>query len=171
MSWLDVIHPGVQSSVQDSGRRGYRHHGLAAGGALDLVSYAWANKLLDNPRDAACLEIMLGGFCAIAHGSLQIAVTGARTSVTVNGEPVELWRTLNLNDGDELTISHSAHNRLIYLAVAGGLDSPEQFGSRTVVVRDKLAGRGPIKRGDNLVPREAQRKVSTREVPAHQRPD
>lgn len=63
MKWLEVIHPGgVQSTVQDSGRRGgYRHHGLAAGGALDLVSYAWANKLLNNPRHAACLEIMLGG--------------------------------------------------------------------------------------------------------------
>ena len=41
MSWLEVIHPGVQSSVQDSGRRGYRHHGLAAGGALDLISFTY----------------------------------------------------------------------------------------------------------------------------------
>lgn len=171
MSWLEVIHPGVQSSVQDSGRRGYRHHGLAAGGALDLISFTWANKLLDNPRHAGCLEIMLGGFRAIAHGSLRIAITGARTSVTVTGEPVEMWRTLNLNDGDELAISHSAHNRLIYLAVAGGLDSPQQFGSHTVVVREKLEGRGPIKAGDKLVPREPQRKVPSREVPAHQRSD
>ena len=117
MSWLEVIHPGVQSSVQDSGRRGYRHHGLAAGGALDLISFTWANKLLDNPRHAGCLEIMLGGFRAIAHGALQIAITGARTSVTVNGEPLELWRTFNLNDGDELigvAITHGDDDIMLF---------------------------------------------------------
>ena len=171
MSFLEVVRPGAQSTVQDSGRRGYRHHGLAAGGALDLISYCWANKLLDNPRNAACLEIVLGGFHGIARGSLQIAITGAATSVTINGQPVDQWQTLNLNDGDELAIGHSGRHRLIYLALAGGLDSPEQFGSRSVVVREKLDGRGPVQAGDRLAPLQPRQQVPERTVPDHHRPD
>ena len=171
MSFLEVVRPGVQSTIQDSGRRGYRHHGLAAGGALDLISYTWANKLLDNPRNAACLEIVMGGFHGIARGSLQIAITGAATCVTINGQPVEQWQTLNLNDGDELAIDHSKHHRLVYLVMAGGLDSPEQFGSRSVVVREKLEGMVPVKAGDRLMPLQPERKVPERKVPDQQRPD
>lgn len=171
MSFLEVVRPGVQSTFQDSGRRGYRHHGLAAGGALDLISYTWANKLLDNPRNAACLEIVMGGFHGIARGSLQIAITGAATCVTINGQPVEQWQTLNLNDGDELAIDHSKHHRLVYLAMAGGLDSPEQFGSRSVVVREKLEGLVPVKAGDRLMPLQPERQVPERKVPDQHRPD
>jgi biotin-dependent carboxylase-like uncharacterized protein len=171
MSFLEVVRPGVQSTIQDSGRRGYRHHGLAAGGALDLISYTWANKLLDNPRNAACLEIVLGGFRAIAHGALQVALTGARTRVTVNRQTVDLWQTLNLNDGDELTIDLSTHHRLVYLAMVGGLDAPEQFGSHSVVVREKLEGQGPVQAGDRLIPLQPKRQVPERKVPDYQRPD
>ena len=171
MSFLEVVRPGVQSTIQDSGRRGCRHHGLAAGGALDLISYTWANKLLDNPRNAACLEIVMGGFHGIARGSLQIAITGAATCVTINGHPVEQWQTLNLNDGEELAIDHSKHHRLVYLAMAGGLDSPEQFGSRSVVVREKLEGLVPVKAGDRLIPLQPERQVPERKVPDQHRPD
>ncbi|MGP9831299.1 biotin-dependent carboxyltransferase family protein [Marinobacter sp. NSM] len=171
MNFLEVVRPGVRSTIQDSGRRGYRHHGLTAGGALDLISYTWANKLLDNPRNAACLEIVMGGFHGIARGSLQIAITGAATCVTINGQPVEQWQTLNLNDGDELAIDHSKHHRLVYLAMAGGLDSPEQFGSRSVVVREKLEGLVPVKAGDRLMPLQPERQVPERKVPDQQRPD
>lgn len=169
MSGLDVVSPGLLSTVQDGGRQGYRHHGLAQGGAMDLRSYAWANKLLDNPRNAACLEITLGGFKGIAQGNLQIALTGAEAPVRVNGRPMPLWQTLNLTDGDELVIGHSTIHRLIYLAVAGGLDAPEYFGSRSVVVREHLADHGPVEPGDRLVALEKGHQQPIRSVPPQNR--
>ncbi|GGC71889.1 biotin-dependent carboxyltransferase family protein [Marinobacter halophilus] len=170
MSWLDVISPGVQSTVQDAGRQGYRHHGLAGGGALDIRSYTWANKLLDNPRNAACLEIILGGFHGVARGQLQIALTGAEAPVAINGNPVQLWQTLNLNDGDELTIGHSTTHRLIYLAVAGGLDTPLCFDSRSVVVREHVAGLAPVKPDDKLTALQPGHELPSRFVPISCRP-
>lgn len=167
MSYLEVIKPGVQSTVQDSGRKGYRHHGLATGGAADLFSYTWANKLLDNPRNAGCLEIVLGGFHGIARGPVQVALTGAHVVVRVNGAPVKLWQTLNLKDGDELVIGHSETNRFIYLAVTGGLKSAMQFESRSVVIREQLEGRAALTAGERLVPLEPERTVPRRTVPEH----
>ncbi|MBE0484840.1 biotin-dependent carboxyltransferase family protein [Marinobacter sp.] len=170
MSWLEVIRPGVLSSVQDSGRQGYRHHGLACGGALDVRSFSWANKLLDNPRNAACLEIVLGGFHAVTRGKLQIALTGAEAPVAVNGQPVSMWQTLNLNDADELTIGHSASHRLIYLALPGGLDAPLHFGSRSVVIRERIAGLDPIRAGDKLAALKSNDTRPDRVVPIACRP-
>lgn len=170
MSWLEVIRAGVQSTVQDAGRQGYRHHGLAGGGALDIRSHTWANKLLDNPRNAACLEIVLGGFHGVARGKLQISLTGAEAPVAINGNPVRLWQTLNLNEGDELTIGHSTRHRLIYLAVAGGLDTPLRFDSRSVVVREQVAGLAPVKPGDSLAALRAGHPLPPRSVPISCRP-
>lgn len=169
LSGLDVISPGALSTIQDAGRQGYRHQGLAQGGALDLRSYTWANKLLDNPRNAACLEMVLGGFHAVARGNLQIALTGAEAPVRLNGRPVPLWQTLNLNDGDELVIGYSSSHRLIYLAMAGGLDAPECFGSRSVVVREYIAGQGPVTTGDRLVALEDGHQQPIRSVPLQHR--
>lgn len=165
-----MIRPGVQSTVQDAGRQGYRHHGLAGGGTLDIRSYTWANKLLDNPRNAACLEIILGGFHGVARGQLQIALTGAEAPVAVNGTPVQRWQTLNLDDGDELVIGHSTSNRLIYLAVAGGLDTPLRFGSRSVVVREQIDGLGPVRPGDSLAALKSGHRLPSRTVPMSCRP-
>lgn len=170
MSCLEVIRPGVRSTVQDAGRQGYRHHGLAGGGALDIRSYTWANKLMDNPRNAACLEIVLGGFHGVARGKLQIALTGAEAPVTVNGQPVPLWQILTLNEGDKLVIGHATRHRLIYLAVAGGLDAPVYFGSRSVVVREHITGLCSIKAGDRLRALQAGHPLPPRSVPASCRP-
>ena len=147
---LRVLSPGIKATVQDQGRQGVRHHGLARGGVLDLRSAAWANKLLDNERNAACVEIVLGGFQAEALSACEVSVTGARASVTVNGKPVEMWRSLQLAPGDKLAIGHARNHRLIYLAVRGGFESQEWFGSHSVVEREALEGAGPIQAGDLL---------------------
>lgn len=148
---LRVINPGIKATVQDLGRKGIRHHGLARGGVLDLRSAAWANKLLDNERNAACVEIVLGGFRAEALSACEVSVTGAQADVTVNGKAVEMWRSLQLVPGDELAIGHARHHRLIYLAVRGGFETKDWFGSRSVVVREGLEGAGPLE-PENILP-------------------
>ena len=57
---LEILRPGVQTSVQDRGRRGLRHLGIAQAGALDMPALYRANSLLGNDPDAAGLEITLG---------------------------------------------------------------------------------------------------------------
>ena len=150
MNGLRIIDPGVKATVQDLGRSGVRHHGLARGGVLDLRSAAWANKLLDNHREAACVEIVLGGFRAEALSVCEVAVTGAQADITVNGQPADMWRSLQLAPGDELAIGHARNHRLIYVAVRGGFITREWFGSRSVVEREALEDCGPLQAEDVL---------------------
>lgn len=168
---LWVTHAGVSSSVQDGGRRGYRKHGLAVGGALDLHAFNWANKLLDNPPGSACLEIMLGGFQATAETDMTIALTGAYAEVTVNGAQAGHWQTLNLKTGDELAIGHGKSGRILYLALPGGIDSPTWFGSQSVVPREQIEGLEPIMANTRLLARKPSAQTIHREVPAEFLPD
>ncbi|MDC0661827.1 biotin-dependent carboxyltransferase family protein [Marinobacter sp. SS21] len=150
MKLLRVIAPGPRTTVQDSGRRHFQKHGLAEGGAADRHAFLWANKLLDNDLNAACLEITLGGFEAEALAHVSIALTGADTRPRINGIAVAMWQTLQLTPGDRLSMTSAASGRYCYLAIRGGLQAPTLFGSATVVVREQFDELRPLARGDTL---------------------
>lgn len=151
MTGLLVSRPGPRTTVQDLGRSGYQHQGLSPGGAADLRSFRWANHLLDNPANAACLEITLGGFMATARQPLLLAITGADCRGTVNGTPIPHWGVFLMEAGDELQLSAPPSGLLTYLAVAGGWQTRVFCGSRSCVSREGLAELGMLTAG-TLVP-------------------
>ena len=53
---IEVLKPGLSTTVQDRGREGYYHVGMPPSGALDQFSLVAANLLVGNPADAAALE-------------------------------------------------------------------------------------------------------------------
>lgn len=165
MSGLRIVEAGPRTTLQDAGRQGCRRHGLAAGGAADRHAWRWANKLLDNPLDSACMELMLGGFEAVAAGVLQIAMTGADAPITINGERVDNWASHRLEKGDRLKVGYAASGRILYLGLRGGIDGPARFGSRSVVAREQIEGLRPLQAGDTLAPLLTGQTSPARRVP------
>jgi allophanate hydrolase subunit 2 len=53
---IEIVRPGLLTTVQDLGRPGYAHLGVARSGALDAPSLIRANHLVGNPDGAAALE-------------------------------------------------------------------------------------------------------------------
>lgn len=150
MSALTVSRSGPRTTVQDLGRSGYQHQGLSPGGAADLRAFRWANHLLGNTRNAACLEITFGGFIAAAEQPLLMAITGADCQATVNGVPVPDWGTFLMNPGDQLQLGAPRTGLLTYLAVAGGWQTRQFCNSRSCVVREGLTGLGLVENGTTL---------------------
>ena len=58
---LKVLSPGLCSLLVDHGRPHTRRFGVPVGGAADRSALAIGNAVLDNPPDAAALEITLVG--------------------------------------------------------------------------------------------------------------
>ena len=58
---FQVIKPGIQTSIQDLGRRGYMAYGVGRSGALDQASARIANWLVGNDEDEALLETIHHG--------------------------------------------------------------------------------------------------------------
>ncbi|HKI13611.1 MAG TPA: allophanate hydrolase, partial [Roseiarcus sp.] len=52
---LEILKPGLSTTVQDLGRPGYYHLGIPESGAMDKFSLAAANLLVGNPEGAAAL--------------------------------------------------------------------------------------------------------------------
>lgn len=140
MTRLHVEHPGASALVEDLGRPGLAHLGVAASGALDRGALALANRLVGNPDGAAALELLVGGFRARFEGETWFAVTGAWGPVTLDGRPVPPYTAARAHDGAVLELGTAVRGIRYLLAVRGGLDVPAVLGSRS---RDTLAGLGP----------------------------
>lgn len=140
MTRLHVEHPGALALVEDLGRPGLAHLGVAASGALDRGALALANRLVGNSDGAAALELLVGGLRARFEGESWFAVTGAWGSIRLDGRPVAPYTAARGRDGSVLEIGIAERGIRYLLAVRGGLDVPAVLGSRS---RDTLAGLGP----------------------------
>jgi biotin-dependent carboxylase-like uncharacterized protein len=126
--------------LQDSGRFGVRHLGVTQGGALDWVSMSWANKLLNNPLDAAVIEITLGGLTLIAEADCCLALAGADLGARLDDRSMAPWRSFFVRKGQQLRFTQPMLGARAYLAAPGGFDAVEVLGSRATVAREGLGG-------------------------------
>ena len=128
---MEVLAPGLQTTVQDAGRFGFGRYGVAASGALDSYALRAANLLVGNPENAACLEIMLLGLRVRALRDVAVAVTGADLQPQCDRRPFVMWRSQILAKGRELSFRGPRSGFRAYLAVGGGYEVPEILGSRS----------------------------------------
>ena len=79
---------GMLTTVQDRGRWGYQAYGVPIGGAMDRRAAQMANELVGNPINTPVLEITLLGPSIQVDQTVQIAITGADLSPTINQQPI-----------------------------------------------------------------------------------
>ena len=168
--------PGFLSLLQDGGRRGVMHMGLATGGAMDRHAWAWANRLLGNSWGTPALEITFGGIEFQSELDTQIAITGAEVQCTVNGQPRPLRTTLAVHAGDTVTLSAPRTGIRSYLAVRGGFRVPPGLGgSCATFTREGTGGLHrdgrPLQAGDRLPCPPSLEPVPVRKVPQPWQPD
>jgi urea carboxylase len=151
---LTVIEGGLQTTVQDfPGRYGMQAKGFFPAGAMDFFALRAANLVVGNDQRAAGLEITLGNVAFRFEGVATIAVCGAEAPVTVAGDAVPLWEAISVPPGAELRIGLAPGPGFRqYLAVDGGVDVPELFGSRSTYTMGALGGfeGRQVKAGDTL---------------------
>jgi antagonist of KipI len=145
---VEVVRPGVQTTVQDQGRFGWQSHGVPVGGAVDGVALAMANVLVGNPADAAALEWARRGPVLRFLSERLVAVTG----VEPEGWPA--WRPRLVRAGETIDLRQVGERGMRgYLAIAGGIDVPPVLGSRSTCLAGGFGGlRGrTLRAGDQLV--------------------
>jgi 5-oxoprolinase (ATP-hydrolysing) subunit C len=141
---LEVVQPGIGTTVQDGGRRGHRHQGVPVAGWLDGPLAQAANALLANATDAAVLELRgMGTVLRAVAGPVRVALAG-RISATVEHSDgtqrlLAAWTSATLQPGDALQPG-AAESGCAYLAVSGGLRVEPQLGSRSSDWRAGLGG-------------------------------
>lgn len=128
---IDVLAPGLATTVQDPGRNGYYDVGIPPSGALDQYSLLAANLLVGNPDRTAALECTyLGPQLRFSEAAL-VAVTGAAMTPRVNGDERPQWESFPVAAGDVLDFGFLTAGARAYVAVSGGIDVPVVLGSRS----------------------------------------
>jgi 5-oxoprolinase (ATP-hydrolysing) subunit C len=154
MRSAEVIEGGIQSTVQDyPGRRGMLAQGFFPAGPMDHFAHRAANLLVGNPVSAATLEITLGNVRLRLEADATVAICGAEAPVTSGGNELALWESHRVPSGSELAIGIAPGPGFrLYLAVDGGFDVPELFGSRSTYTMGALGGLDgrPLQQGDRL---------------------
>ena len=150
---IEVLHPGLASSLQDQGRPGYYSVGIPPSGALDLYSAAAANLLVGNPAGAAVIEAPYLGPRLRFDEPAVVAVTGAAMPVLLNDEPAPSWQAFAVAAGDVVGFGYIAAGARAYVAVSGGFDVPEVLGSRSTYGLGAFGGflGRTLQAGDTLV--------------------
>ncbi|PYT61483.1 MAG: KipI antagonist [Acidobacteria bacterium] len=102
MRVIEVLEPGLFSTVQDLGREGFGPLGVSPSGAADAISLRLGNRLAGNAEGAAALEMtLLGGTFAFSEGA-DIALAGSDFGATLDGKPVEMWASFEAKPGQVL---------------------------------------------------------------------
>lgn len=151
---IEVTQGGLQATVQDyPGRQGMLRQGFFPSGAMDYLALQAANLLVGNTLSAAGIEIALGNFALRFGDERVVAACGADAPLTIDSEPAALWESHRVGAGSELKLGICPGPGFrIYLAISGGIEVPELFGSRATYTMGALGGHEgrALRAGDRL---------------------
>ena len=149
---FEVLSPGIMSTVQDLGRFGCARYGVAASGALDGFAVRVGNLLVGNDENAAVLETTLMGLRVKVLRDTVVAVTGGDLQARKGSEPLAMWRSHLVGEGETIVFSGPASGIRAYLAVAGGIQAAVVMGSRSTNLSSGFGGfeGRPLRKGDIL---------------------
>ncbi len=129
--YIEVIQPGLSTSIQDKGRLGYLSEGIPMAGCMDRLSADKANLLVGNTTDVALIEWSILPpklkFLAPTH----IACTGAATTIFVNATKEEHARCIYIPANTILSLKPMKHGVYGYIAIKGGVQTPKVLASRS----------------------------------------
>tara|TARA_R100000935_G_scaffold58415_2_gene95349 strand:- start:20973 stop:21824 length:852 start_codon:yes stop_codon:yes gene_type:complete len=145
---IEVITPGLYTTVQDAGRFGHRNVGVPVSGAMDSVSAKQANSLLGNENNSAVLESIMVGPTLKFHENTTIAIAGAPFEVLLNATEIPVNRPVSIQKNDVLTVGKATRGMYCYLAVAGGLQTPSVLNSRSFYAG--ITQKIKLEKGDKL---------------------
>ena len=132
---IQVLRPGLLTTLQDQGRHGLQHLGLCPGGAMDPVALALANALVGNAADEAALEVtVIGPELQFEHDTL-VAVCGAEFKGSFPHN-----RPVLAPAGSRYNVGRAIRGARAYIAVAGGFDVEPVLHSRSTYLPGAFGG-------------------------------
>ena len=124
MAKIKIIQTGLLSTIQDLGRFGYQEFGMPVSGAMDLYSMKLANYLVGNSLSEAVIEATFTGPEILFEHEGYIAICGANMKPNINNEPIDLFQTIKVKQGDILKFEELIDGFRTYIAFTGGIDVP-----------------------------------------------
>ena len=124
--YIEVVKPGIFTSIQGCEATGYRYAGMGPGGAMDVFAASAANSLVQNPVCTPLLEMHYPAPELLFHNDALIALTGADFCATNNGVPLQNWQTHFIAANSIIRFTKMLSGYRAYLSVYGGFKQEAQ---------------------------------------------
>ena len=164
---IEIISSGLQTTVQDLGRAGWRHMGVPESGGADKFSLKLANFILGKPFNSSVLECTLTGPTLKFSAPYSVTVTGADMNPKVNNKEVEMNQVIEVKSNDVLSMDNCSKGCRSYIAFSEDILSDDFLGSASTYLPAKLGGiEGlPLKEGSVINTKPCKSKTnSLREI-------
>ncbi|MDR7077655.1 antagonist of KipI [Neobacillus niacini] len=147
-----ILKPGLQTTVQDLGRYGFREYGVSPSGAMDSYALQMGNLLVGNELSEAALEAPLIGPVLVALHDISIAICGGNLSPKIDDREIPLWKSIVIQKGQTLSFGNIKEGARTYICIAGGINVPFVLNSKSTYITGKFGGlKGrALKEGDVL---------------------
>lgn len=155
---------GILTTVQDSGRFGFRQYGINPNGVMDTTAARLINILLGNDDGEAVLEMHFPAADLEFQADCAFAIGGADFEAQMDRTKKENWRIHKGVKGAVLNFKKKVSGNRVYFAVKGGFDIPDWLSSKSTNLTAAVGGIGGrrIMKGDVIEFREPQ---TDREIP------
>ena len=170
---VQVIKKGLETSVQDyPGRIGTLNQGFPASGPMDSWSFRLANILVGNESGDSALECQFMGPTLKFLEDRTIAITGADMSPKIDGKPVPMWESIEVNANQILELEFAIIGARSYIAFAGGINSKPWLGSRSTFHKAGVGGiDGKAIENNQIIPLGTNKKIQSRKIKKTSIPD
>jgi biotin-dependent carboxylase-like uncharacterized protein len=155
---LEVLEPGLLTTIQDAGRPEWTHLGVPVSGACDPWSLAVANLLLDADPAAAVVEMTVAGptLAVVEPGVVALAGADLGGRVRETGRRLLPGRVHRLEASTTLEFPGPVDptGARAYLALPGGIAVASVLGSASTCLSGGFGGIDgrPLRAGDRLMP-------------------
>ncbi len=124
-----VQQAGIQTSIQDFGRRGHQCFGIAVGGVMSVYDASLANILVGNPASFPVLELVQSPQQFLVEQDLLVCFCGGGLQPERDGAALPLDQPLFIPKGTVLKFAKPIAGFRLYFAIAGGFKADSFLGS------------------------------------------
>lgn len=147
---IKIIKPGLFTTVQDEGRKGYMNLGFSEAGALDKFSYLIAKHLIGN--EGPSLEYTIVGPSIQFLSDNSFTITGGQFNAKLNGNPIQTQVIYEVHQGDILEIGNAIKGARGYITFGQPLDILKVANSYATHTRSKMGGfKGRALKKDDVI--------------------
>ncbi len=152
MPKLEIIKPGLMTSIQDLGRNDLAYFAIPKSGVMDVNAAKIALLLLNLDADSPLIECTSIGPHILFHDDGEIAITGADFNWTLNDKVVRPNVVFEIKKGDLLKSQVAKDGLRGYIAVKGKLNLEKVYDSFSTYTNAKIGGHEGrlLKKGDVL---------------------
>ncbi len=152
MPSLEILHPGLMTSIQDLGRKGLAFYAIPQSGVMDQNAARIAWLLLNQNEPTPLIECTSIAPQIKFNDPTHIAITGADFGWTLNDEKINLNTLYTVQKGEILKGRTAIRGLRGYLGIDGILDVDQVYNSYSTYSNARLGGyQGRLlQKGDKL---------------------